>query len=420
MILPHNLPRGDSLHRIAVKVKTKGAQALRRGHPWLFEDSIGKISRDGASGEIAVVFDDNKSVLGAGLYDPYSPVRVKILSFGASKIPVGTDLFRQLCREAKILREGKIPPGITAWRLLNGESDAFPGLVADKYADVLVLKVYTPAFIPWLGDIADTIFELYPELRRLAVRFSREIQRMPEEIRRGLVDGTLFTSDSPDWDGTVQFLENGIIFEADVKSGQKTGFFLDQRDNRARVGELSKGCERFLNLFSYSGGFSLYAARTGAKEVYSVDINKHAIAAANHNFTLNSKDINIVSCRHIGISGDAFAVMEKLEKEKKIFDIVVVDPPSFAKSVAENMTAMKSYARLAQAAVKLIRKNGTLVFASCSSRVNADELFDVVHQTASSAGKPLEELQRTDHAVDHPAKFKESHYLKCLYARVLR
>ena len=417
MMLPHNLPRGNSQNRIAVRVKDKGARALRQGHPWLFEDSIEKISRDGKPGDVAVVFEQDKSVLGAGLYDPSSPVRVKVLSFGPSKLPVGPELFRRLCLESKQLRDGKLPAGTNAWRLINGESDAFPGVIADKYADVLVLKVYSPAFIPWLGDIADCLFELYPELRRMAVRFSREVQRMPDEVRFGLPDGTLIADGSPAWDGAVQFLENGIIFEADVKSGQKTGFFLDQRDNRAAVGELAQGTGKVLNLFSYSGGFSLYAARAGAAEVYSVDFSKHAIAAACHNFALNANDRNIAACRHCGITGDAFAVMDDLDKNNNLFDIVVVDPPSFAKSAAEKDTAMKSYARLARSAVKLIRKNGILVFASCSSRICADELFEVVHQTAASAGRPLDEFMRTSHAVDHPAKFKESSYLKCLYAR---
>jgi 23S rRNA (cytosine1962-C5)-methyltransferase len=419
MVLSHNLPRGSAEDRIAVRVKAKAAKALRQGHPWLFEDSIEKISREGRAGDVAVAFNQEKSVLGAGLYDPTSPVRVKLLSFGVSKIPVGRELFSKLCLEAKQLRDGKLAADTNAWRLINGESDGFPGMVADKYADVLVLKIYTPAFIPWLGDIADCFFELYPELRRLAIRFSREVQRMSDEVRFGISDGALFTDGAQPWDGSVRFIENGITFEADVKSGQKTGFFLDQRDNRAAVGELAKGASKVLNLFSYSGGFSLYAARAGAAEVYSVDFSKHAIAAACHNFELNSNDRNIARCKHFGITGDAFAVMDEMEKDKKLFDIVVVDPPSFAKSVAEKDTAIKSYARLARSAVKLVRKNGILVFASCSSRISADELFEVVHQTAASVNRPLDEFSRTSHAIDHPAKFKESNYLKCLYARAL-
>lgn len=419
MILAHNLPHGNDKERIAVRVKPKAAKALRQGHPWLFENSIEKVSRDGKAGDIAVIFNQQKMLLGAGLYDPSSLVRVKLLSFGAAQIPVGKNLFYQLCLTAKMLRDRKISTDTNAWRLLNGESDGFPGMVADKYADVLVLKIYTPAFIPWLGDIADCLFELYPELRRLAIRFSREVTAMADDIRHELVDGTLFTGDSAGWDGSVRFLENGIIFEANVQTGQKTGFFLDQRDNRATVGELAKGAGKVLNMFSYSGGFSLYAARSGAESVYSVDFSKQAIAAACHNFSLNASDRNIASCRHIGITGDAFAVMNDLEQEKQLFDLVVVDPPSFAKSAAEKDIAIKSYARLARSAVKLIKKNGILVFASCSSRICADELFTAVHDAAAAVGRPLDEFRRTGHAIDHPAKFNESSYLKCLYARVL-
>ena len=150
----------------------------------------------------------------------------------------------------------------------------------------------------------------------------------------------------------------------------------------------------------------------------NIDFNKHAIEASAHNFTLNGEIANIAKCRHRGIADDAFHAMNELEKAGERFGIVIVDPPSFAKSLSERAQAMKSYSRLAVAAVRLLSKNGILVFASCSSRIGADELFDEVHRAAADAGRPLKEFDRRAEAPDHPALFKESHYLKCLYAYV--
>jgi len=275
------LPHGGnpSSKRIAVRVNNKALPFLRQGHPWLFEDSIEKISTEGQCGDVAVLFDkQGKNVLGAGLYDPLSSVRIKVLAHGASNPPVGAELFAFLAEKAAELRAPHLCTETTAWRLVNGDSDSFSGMAADKYHDTLVLKFYSAALLPWVGDIAKVFFEHDSSLKKLSIRLSRELQKLPESQRHELEDGTLFHDDTEAWDGKVQFHENGLLFEADVKHGQKTGFFLDQRENRAKVGKLAAGCRSVLNFFSYSGGFSLYAARGGAEEVYSVDLNKHAIA----------------------------------------------------------------------------------------------------------------------------------------------
>lgn len=230
-----------------------------------------------------------------------------------------------------------------------------------------------------------------------------------------MTDPFFYAEKEPPFDGNLVFMEHGIRFGADVIRGQKTGFFLDQRDNRFRVSRLSRG-KRVLNVFSYSGGFSLYAAAGGAVEVVSEDINRHAIESVDANFERNRGIPAVAACRHSEITDDAFAAMERLFREKQKFDIVIVDPPSFAKAEAEVKTALNTYARLARAAVKLLVPKGLLVFASCSSRVTAERLFEVVNEAARSVGRPLKEIERTAHAVDHPAKFKESSYLKCLFA----
>ena len=418
MILPENTLNCAKSERIAIRLKKKGALAVRKGHPWVFEDSIERISKSALPGTVAVLFDSSsKALLGAGLYDPDSTVRVKVLAHGAKRPPVGPLLFRQNLEEALALRRGALPPETNAWRVVHGESDRFPGLVADKYDETLVLKLYSAAWAPWLDEVMECFAEQMPEIRRCVVRLSREVKTLLKN-RAWFADGSVFPveQDSP-FDGNLIFSENGIRFGADVIRGQKTGFFLDQRDNRFRVSRLSRG-KRVLNVFSYSGGFSLYAAAGGASEVVSEDIDRHAIECVNANFERNRSIPAVAACRHSEIADDAFAAMKRLFREKQRFDIVIVDPPSFAKAEAEVKPALNTYARLARAAVKLLVPNGLLVFASCSSRVTADRLFEVVNEAARSVGRPLKEMERTAHAVDHPAKFKESSYLKCLFAVV--
>lgn len=412
LLLPENPLHERKTARIAVRLKNKGAQAVRKRHPWVFEDSVARISCDGAAGSVAVLYDEkSNSVLGAGLYDPRSTVRVKALSFGVKNPPVGKPLFLAGIAEALNLRRPAIPPETDAFRVIHGESDGFPGLVCDKYGDTLVLKLYSAAWPVWADEMMEALAESLPETRRCVVRLSREVASMPEG-NSWCPDGSVFSCDGVPFDGNLVFRENGIRFAADVIRGQKTGFFLDQRDNRRRVMRRSAG-KRVLNVFSYSGGFSLYAAAGGASEVVSVDINRHAVEAVAENFALNPA---FADCPHREIADDAFAAMGSLAGSGKRFDIVIVDPPSFAKAEAEVRTALNTYARLARAAVKLLAPHGLLVFASCSSRVTADQLFAVVKEAAVSAGRSLNELERTAHAVDHPARFRESSYLKCMYA----
>ncbi len=412
LILPENPLSERKKQRIAVRLKNKGAQAVRKRHPWVFEDSVVRLSGEGKAGNVAVLYDEkSNSVLGAGLYDPRSTVRVKTLSFGGKNPPVGKPLFLAGLAEAMSLRAPVLETETDAFRVIHGESDGFPGLVCDKYTDTLVFKLYSAAWPVWIDEMMEAAVETLPEIRRCVVRLSREVAAMPEG-NSWCPDGSVFSCDDSAFDGNLIFRENGIRFAADVIRGQKTGFFLDQRDNRYRVMQRSAG-KRVLNVFSYSGGFSLYAAAGGASEVVSVDINKHAVEAVAENFLLNP---SIADCPHHEIADDAFAAMGALAANGKRFGIVIVDPPSFAKAEAEVRTALNTYARLARAAVKLLAPRGLLVFASCSSRVTAEQLFAVVREAAVSAGRPLRELERTAHAVDHPARFRESSYLKCMYA----
>jgi 23S rRNA (cytosine1962-C5)-methyltransferase len=378
---------------------------LRSGHPWLFADSIHQQNRPGQLGELAVIYDRQDTFLAIGLFDPESPLRVRILHRGKPQA-IDKHWWRARFAEATAKRDGLFDAQTTGYRWIHGESDGWPGLVLDRYDTTLVLKLYTAAWLPWLAQVVLVIKErLSPE--RLVLRLSRNIQQLAGK-RFGRVDGEIL--DGPPLAGPVVFMETGLRFEADVLRGQKTGFFLDQRENRRVVESLARGRD-VLNAFSFSGGFSLYAARGGAKSVTDLDISIHALESARRNFALNSAHAAVANCRHETLQTDAF----KWLKEDPQFDLVVLDPPSLAKRESERAGAIQAYGKLAGRASGCLRDAGILVASSCSAHVSTTEFFEVVRQSARAAGRRFVELRTTEHAADHPAAFREAHYLKCIY-----
>ncbi|MBP6805845.1 MAG: class I SAM-dependent methyltransferase [Chloroflexi bacterium] len=392
-----------------MRVTAAAERAVRAGHPWLFADSITRQNQDGRSGDLAILFDQKNRFLAVGLFDPDSPLRVRILHHGRSAT-IDAAWWEQHLRQAAALRQPLLDSSTTGYRLVYGENDGFPGLVIDRYAETYVLKLYTTAWLSHLADVLAGLTAVAHPLR-VVLRLNRAISPSLTEI--GLGDGTILAG--PPLTGPVVFRENGLNFAADVIEGQKTGFFLDQRDNRARVEGLANGSD-VLNVFAYSGGFSLYAARGGARRVASLDLSRPALQAAAENFALNGADTAVAAATHDLIAGDAFAEMARLAENGRQFDLVIIDPPAFAKKQAEAARALGAYARLARLGLAVLRPGGTLVMASCSSRVSAEEFFALLHQTAREEGRPLREIARTGHALDHPIRFPEAAYLKCLFA----
>lgn len=411
MVHPASLRRGTP-QRLAVRVRPSAERAIRSGHPWLFGDSVISVSDSGAPGDVAVVFDRANRFLAAGLYDPTSPIRVRVLVHG-EPAEIGEGLFRHRIAAALGLRGNVASAETTAFRVLNGGSDGMAGLVADLYERTLVLQAFTAAWFPHLGDVVEASGELLaPErvLLLVADRVARG-EGCPPELRNGAV---LRGEPAP---GGVPFLETGLRFEAHPFQGHKTGFYLDQRANRRRLGGQSRGA-RVLNMFSYTGGFSVHAARGGAREVVSVDLAAPALAQAERHFDLNAGSAAVAACRHRTVEGDAFEVMARTADEGEAFDIVVVDPPSFARAARHRERALRAYRALTRLAVPLVRPGGLLVQASCSSRIRRDEFFRSVEEEARATGRPLAEVRRTGHPPDHPVGFAEAEYLKCLWARV--
>ncbi len=296
------------------------------------------------------------------------------------------------------------------YRLINGESDGWPGLVLDRYDQTLVVKLYTVAWLPCFEEISALIrAQLKPE--RLVLRLSRNIQAVARQTISA-EDGQIISG--PKLETIPTFLENGIRFEADVCHGQKTGFFLDQRENRRTVESLANG-RRVLNAFSFSGGFSLYAARGGAASVTDLDISAHALASAERNFALNQSLPAIAQCRHERVQADALDWLAV--NEQRTFDLIILDPPSFAKREAERAGAIRAYEKLAGLGIQHLAKSGILVACSCSAHVTAEEFFEAVCRSALKSGRRFEELKTTRHAPDHHASFKEAEYLKAIYLR---
>ncbi len=380
---------------------------MRAGHPWVYAESIREQNRPGAAGELAVIYDRRDRFLAIGLFDPESPLRVRVLHAGQPEA-IDSTWWTGRFRAAVARRTGICDETTNGLRWLSGESDGWPGLVLDQYAGTLVLKLYTVAWLPRLEEVAAlAVSELRPGA--LVLRLSRNVQAAAR-AKFGREDGSLLCGRLPE--DPVIFLENGLRFEADVRLGQKTGFFLDQRENRRRVGDLARG-RRVLNAFSFSGGFSLYAARGGAPHVADLDISAHALESAHRNFALNEAIPAVRACVHERIKADAFDWLSG--KRGDLFDLIVLDPPSLAKRESERAGALRAYRKLAADGLRQLAPGGILVCCSCSAHVNAREFFEAVRESVNGSGRALAEIASTGHPPDHPATFPEAEYLKAIY-----
>ncbi len=408
-----------SERRLAVRATPDAIRHLRAGDPWLFDGSITSTGTsadpsDGdsaATGDLAVVFDSNRRFVAIGLWDPASPIRLKALHHGEPR-PIDETFWRERITTALERRSTlAADPDTNAYRCVHGENDRLPSLVVDRYDRSLVVKLYSPIWFPHLAAVVPTLCEaLDPE--RVVLRLARSVAK-GETF--GLADGSTIVGPPPE--GPVRFRERGLTLEADIVRGNKTGHFLDQRDNRALVRSMASGA-RVLDVFASTGGFSVAAAAGGATSVDLIDVSGPALRTAERNLAHNRFIAAVRACRVRTSTGDAFVEMERLRRREQRFDLVVVDPPSFAQRQADVANALRSYARLTKSAVGLVEHGGSLVQSSCSSRVTADEFFTTVHEAAASAGVALSEIRRTGHPLDHPIGFEHGAYLKTLYARV--
>ncbi len=400
------LPQVDD-RRLAVRITADALRHVRAGHPWVFDDSIVSISHEGAAGDLAVIFDNDRRFAAIGLYDPAGPIAIRILHVG-KPATIDAAFWEQAITTAAQIRQPLIDAesgGHPAFRLLNGENDHLPGLIVDQYDTTLVVKLYSPVWFPHLRAVIEAL-DATTSATSMVLRLGRNVA---DGETYGLDDGDVISGDIPD--GSVLFTEGGLTFAADVRTGQKTGHFLDQRANRLRIGRLATGRD-VLDVFASTGGFSVHAAAGGARSVHSVDISEPTLAAAERNMALNADRAEVTACTHTTEVGDAFDVMIALARAGAEYDIVIVDPPSFAQKQSNIDVAVRAYTRLTHIGLRLVRPGGIFVQASCSSRVSTDLFFATVLDAADAAGRELRQMVRTGHDIDHPVTFPEGSYLK--------
>jgi 23S rRNA (cytosine1962-C5)-methyltransferase len=380
---------------------------LRGGHPWVYKRAVERPPSGLAAGAVVDVVSGGKFVA-RGYYDPSSAVRVRLLTRDPAEA-IGALFWRRRVAKAIALRRAYVlSPETDCARLVHGEGDGLPGVVVDLYGSFAVLKLYSAGLAAHRSAILDA---LRGEVALEGI-YGRD-----EEIDGSADDDELSDRDSPPARGQtlwgkepppeVIVRENGMRIAVDVRAGQKTGYFLDQRENRFALRRFSRGRARAANCFSYSGGFSVSAALGGTREVISVDRDAAALKLARRNFELNGID----PASHGFVEGD---VVEFLREEKEPFDLMVLDPPAFAKSQKAVPAALDGYASLHRAAFQALAPGGILATASCSARISAEQFVGAVREAAAKTHTDLQLLEEKRQPPDHPAllSFPEGKYLK--------
>jgi 23S rRNA (cytosine1962-C5)-methyltransferase len=377
------------------------ARDIKRGHAWIYSDAIDR-KPNAPSGSVAILNDRRGERIASGIYDPTHAIPLRIFRT-TPPWTIDDGWLQEQLTQAYRFRSGFFDAATNGYRLMAGEGDLTPGLIIDVYADTAVIKLDggAPEHFYQPAEIAKWIVE------NLAIQ--SVVLRSRERGRAGQV--LIGSLQQPN----VRFLENRMIFTADVIYGQKTGFFLDQRDNRSIVRRLSKGRD-VLNLFSFNGGFSVAAGLGGASRVTSVDIAGPAIQAAIEHWRLNGLDGE----RHDGIVADVFDFLEKSMQSKNRWDLVICDPPSFAPSEQAKTGALAAYAKLAQAAAKVTAAGGFLALASCSSHIDREDFLNCNTEALGRARRKAILLADCGLPVDHPTPLAmpELRYLKFLLFRL--
>ena len=383
---------------------------LRAGHPWVFRKAVEKLPRI-PPGSVVDLTEGGKFVA-RGYFDPLSPIAVRVLTRDVRE-SIDGDFFRRRVRSAWEVRERLLDRTDTdSFRLVHGESDGLPGVVADLYAGTVVLKLYSAGLTPARGMLVEALRAL-PGVRSVLGRDQLAGEDGEEEGPGSAAGVRLRWGEEPADPVVIQ--ERGVRFGVDVRRGQKTGFFLDQRENRALMRRLSHGAS-VLNCFSYSGGFSVNAALGGASRVFSVDQDADAIALARENFARNGLDPNA----HDFLAADVFTLLSSFRDERRRFDVVILDPPAFAKSQRAVEAAIDGYASLNRQALEVVAPGGLLVTASCSARVTPEAFEGAVKEAGFKAGVDLTLVEERYQPPDHPIRlqFPEGRYLKFLVLRV--
>ncbi len=382
-------------------------KSLARRHPWIFSGALARVEGDPDSGDTVAVCSGSGELLAWAAYSPASQIRARVWSWNEAE-RVDGDFLRTRLRRALQGRERLLRAEESdGMRIVHGESDGLPGVIVDRYSEVAVLQLLSAGAERWRSEICEGVRELTgcACVYERSDADVRELEGLP--VRTGALFGSLPSAG-------VQISEHGIRYGVDVAQGHKTGFYLDQRDNRKRVGELARDRD-VLNCFCYSGGFTLNALAGDAKSVLSIDSSAGALAAARDNLRRNALDAG----RAEWVEADVFKELRALRDQGRSFDLIVLDPPKFAPTAAFAEKAARGYKDINLLALKLLRSGGLLASFSCSGGVSADLFQKILAGAALDAGVQASIVGHFCAAADHPVllSFPEGDYLKGLLLR---
>jgi len=389
-------------------LKPHREESLLNGHLWIFSGALQQPPHWIEPGGLVDVKSATGQFVARGYYNPHTDIAIRILTHDPGEA-IDEAFLRRRIRGAVELRQIFDPDQTNMYRLIHAEGDGLPGLVVDRFADILVAQIHTAGMERLRPLLLDALME-ETGVRGLLLRNDSQSRR-----REGLEieEPAAAAGEVP---AQVAVRENRLQFLVDPWQGQKTGFFIDQRDKREALRKYARD-KRVLNCFSYTGGFSVYTALTSNKTtVTSVDISAPSIEAARQHFILNGLDPNA----HKFLIADVFDYLEQAQRDEEQFDVVVLDPPAFAKTQSARTQALKAYRRLNMLAMQVLRPGGILLSCSCSGVVGMDDLLGVLSQVAQRLHRSVQLLETHTHGVDHPINLAmpETSYLKAVFCRV--
>ncbi len=385
-----------------VYLKKTRETRVKSGHPWVFLSDTEKVEGEFENGDVVDVYSSKDTFLGKAFYNPKSQIALRMLT--THDEPVDADFFYRRVETAWNYRKQFCDP--ESCRLIFSESDFLPGLIVDKFGDVLVVQSLCLGIEKWKKELIDALVDI------VKPRGIYERNDVPVRRLEGLEQGTgLLWGEVLD---RVDMWENGIHFTVDVKNGQKTGFFLDQKENRAAIAPLVKG-GKVLDCFCHNGSFALHAAKYGAESVLGVDISEEALEVARENAAYNHLD-NVTFEAH-----NCFDHLRELTEKKEKFDVVILDPPAFTKTRSAVEGALRGYKEINLRGLKLVREGGFLVTCSCSQHVVPQMFHDMICEAARESRKKIRLVERRTQGHDHPIlpASPETEYLKCFILQVM-
>ncbi|HEX3642596.1 MAG TPA: class I SAM-dependent rRNA methyltransferase [Ktedonobacteraceae bacterium] len=397
-----------SVHYPTASLKPHREESLLGGHQWIFSGALQQSPHWIEAGGLVDVKSATGQFVARGYYNPNTDIAIRILTHNSEEA-IDASFLRQRIRNALELRSVFDPAHTNAYRLVHSEGDCLPGLIVDRYADILVAQIHTAGMEKLRPLIIDALMQETGARGLLLRNDSQSRRREGLEVEEPVVAAGEVPSQ-------VTVHENGIQFLIDCWQGQKTGFFLDQRDKREALRKYARG-KRVLNCFSYTGGFSVYAALTSeATRVTSVDVSAPAIEVAHQHFTLNGLEPD----QHTFVVRDVFDYLEEAQLNGEQFDVVVLDPPAFAKTQGARSQALKAYRRLNTLAIQVLRPGGILFSCSCSGVIGMDDLLGAISQSAQRFHRTVQLLESYTHGVDHPTHLAmpETVYLKSVFCRI--